>query len=257
MPGIRVARNGGGIRPVEVTTEPFPGFPTDLQAQLMALMTRAKGTSRITETIFENRFMHVQELARLGARITLDGQNATIEGVEKLKGAPVMATDLRASVSLVIAALAAEGETHDQPRLSPRPRLRAAGRQARPLRRHGGADQRVARRLIAVPLPAVRGEGEHAPFVLSATPTRRAPHHQPIEPRREGRRIVRHLAIEDLRLLEQQRRNVGHVAVVRRLLRAGRPRVTSACFMFSSRIGLAPTPRFWRASRRSISRSGP
>ena len=105
------ARNGGGIAPVEVTTEPFPGFPTDLQAQLMALMTRAKGTSRITETIFENRFMHVQELARLGARISLDGQNATIEGVEKLKGAPVMATDLRASVSLVIAALAAEGET--------------------------------------------------------------------------------------------------------------------------------------------------
>ncbi len=109
--GIRVAHNGGGIRPVEVTTAPHPGFPTDLQAQLMALMTRAKGTSRITETIFENRFMHVQELARLGARISLDGQNATIEGVDKLTGAPVMATDLRASVSLVIAALAAEGET--------------------------------------------------------------------------------------------------------------------------------------------------
>jgi len=109
--GIRVARNGSGIRPIDETTQPFPGFPTDLQAQLMALMTRAGGTSRITETIFENRFMHVQELARLGARISLDGQNATIEGVEKLKGAPVMATDLRASVSLVIAALAAEGET--------------------------------------------------------------------------------------------------------------------------------------------------
>ncbi len=109
--GIRVARNGAGLRPVTVTTEPFPGFPTDLQAQLMALMTRAKGTSRITETIFENRFMHVQELARLGARITLDGQTAMIEGVDRLKGAPVMATDLRASVSLVIAALAAEGET--------------------------------------------------------------------------------------------------------------------------------------------------
>ena len=77
----------------------------------MALMTRAKGTSRITETIFENRFMHVQELARLGARIKLDGETATIEGVDRLKGAPVMATDLRASVSLVIAALAAEGET--------------------------------------------------------------------------------------------------------------------------------------------------
>jgi UDP-N-acetylglucosamine 1-carboxyvinyltransferase len=109
--GIRVARNGSGIEPVEVTTEPFPGFPTDLQAQLMALVTRAKGTSHITETIFENRFMHVQELARLGARIRLYGDTATIEGVSRLRGAPVMATDLRASVSLVIAALAAEGET--------------------------------------------------------------------------------------------------------------------------------------------------
>jgi UDP-N-acetylglucosamine 1-carboxyvinyltransferase len=109
--GIHIARNGAGLQPVDVTTEPFPGFPTDLQAQLMALMTRAKGTSRIIETIFENRFMHVQELARLGARIHLDGQNATIEGVDRLTGAPVMATDLRASVSLVIAALAAEGET--------------------------------------------------------------------------------------------------------------------------------------------------
>ena len=109
--GIRIVRNGSGLAPVNVTTEPFPGFPTDLQAQLMALMTRAKGMSRITETIFENRFMHVQELARLGARISLDGQTAMIEGVDRLKGAPVMATDLRASVSLVIAALAAEGET--------------------------------------------------------------------------------------------------------------------------------------------------
>jgi UDP-N-acetylglucosamine 1-carboxyvinyltransferase len=109
--GIRVARNGASLAPVDVTTAPFPGFPTDLQAQLMALMSRAKGTSHITETIFENRFMHVQELVRLGARIQLDGQTATIEGVGRLKGAPVMATDLRASVSLVIAALAAEGET--------------------------------------------------------------------------------------------------------------------------------------------------
>jgi UDP-N-acetylglucosamine 1-carboxyvinyltransferase len=109
--GIRVARNGAGLNPVTVTTAPFPGFPTDLQAQLMALMTRAKGTSHITETIFENRFMHVQELARFGARIALDGETATIEGVARLRGAPVMATDLRASVSLVIAALAAEGET--------------------------------------------------------------------------------------------------------------------------------------------------
>jgi UDP-N-acetylglucosamine 1-carboxyvinyltransferase len=109
--GLRVARNGSGLKPIEVSTAPFPGFPTDLQAQLMALMTLAKGTSHITETIFENRFMHVQELARLGAHIHLAGETATIEGVDKLKGAPVMATDLRASVSLVIAALAAEGET--------------------------------------------------------------------------------------------------------------------------------------------------
>jgi UDP-N-acetylglucosamine 1-carboxyvinyltransferase len=109
--GIRVRRNGAGIRPVDVTTAPFPGFPTDLQAQFMGLMTMARGKSRITETIFENRFMHVQELARLGARISLAGQTAIVEGVTKLKGAPVMATDLRASVSLVIAGLAAEGET--------------------------------------------------------------------------------------------------------------------------------------------------
>jgi UDP-N-acetylglucosamine 1-carboxyvinyltransferase len=109
--GIRVRRNGAGIAAVDMTTAPFPGFPTDLQAQFMALMTRAKGTSRITETIFENRFMHVQELARLGARIRLEGDQAIVEGVERLEGAPVMATDLRASVSLVIAALAAEGET--------------------------------------------------------------------------------------------------------------------------------------------------
>jgi UDP-N-acetylglucosamine 1-carboxyvinyltransferase len=109
--GVRVARNGAGIDAVDVTTAPFPGFPTDLQAQFMALMTRAKGTSRITETIFENRFMHVQELARLGAHIRLEGDTAIVDGVERLRGAPVMATDLRASVSLVIAGLAAEGET--------------------------------------------------------------------------------------------------------------------------------------------------
>ena len=109
--GIRVRRNGHGLSPVDVTTEPFPGFPTDLQAQLMALVSRANGTSRIRETIFENRFMHVQELARLGADIHLDGQVATITGVPRLTGAQVMATDLRASVSLVIAGLGAEGET--------------------------------------------------------------------------------------------------------------------------------------------------
>jgi UDP-N-acetylglucosamine 1-carboxyvinyltransferase len=109
--GLRVVRNGNGIQPVDIVTEPFPGFPTDLQAQFMALMTRSQGVSHITETIFENRFMHVQELARLGAKISLSGQMARIEGVTLLKGAPVMATDLRASVSLVIAGLVAEGET--------------------------------------------------------------------------------------------------------------------------------------------------
>jgi UDP-N-acetylglucosamine 1-carboxyvinyltransferase len=109
--GIRVRRNGAGIAPVDITTRPFPGFPTDLQAQFMALMTRCQGQAQITETIFENRFMHVQELARLGADITLHGQSAHVSGVASLKGAPVMATDLRASVSLVIAGLAAQGET--------------------------------------------------------------------------------------------------------------------------------------------------
>jgi UDP-N-acetylglucosamine 1-carboxyvinyltransferase len=109
--GIRITRNGHGLEPVTVETQPFPGFPTDLQAQLMALMTTAKGTSVIRETIFENRFMHVQELARLGADIQLHGDTATVKGVKGLTGAPVMATDLRASVSLVIAALMAEGET--------------------------------------------------------------------------------------------------------------------------------------------------
>ncbi len=109
--GIRITRRKGEIEPVTVETQPYPGFPTDLQAQLMALMTRAHGTSVIRETIFENRFMHVQELARLGADIQLHGDTATIKGVKHLRGAPVMATDLRASVSLVIAGLMAEGET--------------------------------------------------------------------------------------------------------------------------------------------------
>lgn len=109
--GIRVARNGNGLQPVDVDTDPFPGFPTDLQAQFMALMTRSAGVSKIRETIFENRFMHVAELARFGANIHVDGQTATVTGVPELKGAQVMATDLRASVSLVIAGLAAQGET--------------------------------------------------------------------------------------------------------------------------------------------------
>ena len=92
-------------------TEPFPGFPTDLQAQMMAVMTRASGAAMITETIFENRFMHVPELMRMGADITIHGASALVRGVPTLTGAPVMATDLRASVSLVLAGLAAEGET--------------------------------------------------------------------------------------------------------------------------------------------------
>ena len=109
--GVRVRRNGNGIQPVDIDTEPFPGFPTDLQAQFMALMTMSNGVSRIRETIFENRYMHVAELARFGADIKVDGQVATVSGVPALKGAQVMATDLRASVSLVIAGLAARGET--------------------------------------------------------------------------------------------------------------------------------------------------
>ncbi|MFZ1110813.1 MAG: UDP-N-acetylglucosamine 1-carboxyvinyltransferase [Rhodomicrobium sp.] len=109
--GLRVTRNGAGLKPVTVTTAPYPGFPTDLQAQLMALMCRAEGVSQIRETIFENRFMHVQELARLGADIAVTGEMAKVRGVASLTGAEVMATDLRASVSLVIAGLMAEGDT--------------------------------------------------------------------------------------------------------------------------------------------------
>ncbi|MEO6014552.1 MAG: UDP-N-acetylglucosamine 1-carboxyvinyltransferase [Devosia sp.] len=109
--GIRVTRNGNGIQPADVETDPFPGFPTDLQAQFMAMMTMSQGVSVIRETIFENRYMHVAELARFGADIRVEGQVATVTGVPTLKGAQVMATDLRASVSLVIAGLAARGET--------------------------------------------------------------------------------------------------------------------------------------------------
>ncbi|MFZ1989220.1 MAG: UDP-N-acetylglucosamine 1-carboxyvinyltransferase [Alphaproteobacteria bacterium] len=108
---IAIRRGERRLRAVDVTTEPFPGFPTDLQAQLMALMTLADGQSHIHERIFENRFMHVPELARMGAKIAVEGDHATVTGVDALQGAPVMATDLRASVSLVIAGLAAEGQT--------------------------------------------------------------------------------------------------------------------------------------------------
>lgn len=109
--GLKVSRENGRIQPVDVETAPFPGFPTDLQAQMMALLTLADGVSRLEERIFENRFMHAPELARMGARIEVHGGTATVTGVERLRGAPVMATDLRASVSLILAGLAAEGET--------------------------------------------------------------------------------------------------------------------------------------------------
>jgi UDP-N-acetylglucosamine 1-carboxyvinyltransferase len=109
--GLKVKRTNGDIKAINVTTEPFPGFPTDLQAQMMALLCTAEGTSVLEEKIFENRFMHAPELARMGAQIEVNGGMATVTGVERLKGAPVMATDLRASVSLILAGLAAEGET--------------------------------------------------------------------------------------------------------------------------------------------------
>ena len=109
--GLLIERKNGRIGGVDVMTEPFPGFPTDLQAQIMALMTTAEGAAMITETIFENRFMHVPELSRMGANINVHGASAMVRGVSKLAGAPVMATDLRASVSLVLAGLAAGGET--------------------------------------------------------------------------------------------------------------------------------------------------
>ena len=109
--GLKVARKSGPIKAVNVTTEPFPGFPTDLQAQMMALLCTAEGTSVLEEKIFENRFMHAPELERMGADIDVHGGTATVRGVKRLKGAPVMATDLRASVSLILAGMAAEGET--------------------------------------------------------------------------------------------------------------------------------------------------
>lgn len=109
--GFKVRRTSDRCRSVNVVTQPYPGFPTDLQAQFMALLSTADGTSVVKETIFENRFMHAPELARMGANISVDGQVATVQGVARLKGAPVMATDLRASMSLVIAGLGAEGQT--------------------------------------------------------------------------------------------------------------------------------------------------
>lgn len=109
--GLKVRRRGDKVQAVDVTTEPFPGFPTDLQAQMMALLCTAEGASVLQEKIFENRFMHAPELVRMGAQIDVQGGTATVTGVDRLKGAPVMATDLRASVSLILAGLASEGET--------------------------------------------------------------------------------------------------------------------------------------------------
>ena len=111
LDGIRVKRRSDRPFAVNVKTEPFPGFPTDLQAQMMAMLCFAEGTSVLEETIFENRFMHAPELVRMGAKIDLSGNTATVTGVDKMRGAPVMATDLRASVSLILAGLASEGET--------------------------------------------------------------------------------------------------------------------------------------------------
>jgi UDP-N-acetylglucosamine 1-carboxyvinyltransferase len=117
--GAKITAGQGGLRivgperpnAVDFITAPFPGFPTDLQAQLMACMTVAQGASRVVETVFENRFMHVQELSRMGADVAIDGHTAVVRGVPRLSGAPVMATDLRASASLVLAGLRAEGKT--------------------------------------------------------------------------------------------------------------------------------------------------
>jgi UDP-N-acetylglucosamine 1-carboxyvinyltransferase len=108
--GLKVSADGG-IKPLSLATAPFPAFPTDMQAQFMAMLALADGTSLLTETIFENRYMHVPELNRMGADIEVRGRSAVVRGVDKLIGAPVMATDLRASMSLVLAGLAAEGQT--------------------------------------------------------------------------------------------------------------------------------------------------
>src|SRR6185312_2178903 len=111
--GIHI-RTNGGLDPLTLSTAPFPGFPTDMQAQFMAMLALADGASVLTETIFENRYMHVPELARMGADIQVRGRTAVVRGVSELIGAPVMATDLRASMSLILAGLAAEGETQVQ-----------------------------------------------------------------------------------------------------------------------------------------------
>ena len=176
---IRVRRGYDGIRAIDVETETFPGFPTDLQAQIMALACLARGRSRITEHIFENRFMHVQELVRLGADIAVDGATATVTGVDRLEGAEVMATDLRASVCLVVAALTARNTTRLQrvyhldrgyERLEEKLRglggdvERVGGPPATFARKHGDPDdfERVA---AATAEPAASGGLEGAPML--------------------------------------------------------------------------------------------
>ena len=118
--------NGAMTKPLELTTEPYPGFPTDMQAQMCALLSTTEGISVITENIFPQRYMHVAELKRMGAQAQIEGATAIIQGVERLFGAPVMASDLRASAALVLAGLKAEGTTEVQPRLSHRSRLRTS-----------------------------------------------------------------------------------------------------------------------------------
>ena len=135
QPDGLLVRRLNGLHGADVMTEPYPGFPTDMQAQFMALMAVAEGASMVTETIFENRFMHVPELNRMGARINVHGASAIVRGVPSLSGAPVMATDLRASVSLVLAGLAATGGDGGEPGLPPGPRLRGGGAEAGGVRR--------------------------------------------------------------------------------------------------------------------------
>ena len=127
---VRVMGDAAPLKGADITTEEYPGFPTDVQAQYMALMTQAAGTSIITENIFENRFMHALELCRMGANIKIEGNRAVVRGPSTLSGAAVQASDLRASASLVLAALVAAGRNHHRPRLPHRPRLRAHRRKA-------------------------------------------------------------------------------------------------------------------------------
>ena len=151
-------RSNGGLKSVSVRTAPYPAFPTDMQAQFMALNTVAHGTSVITETVFENRFMHVQELRRLGADIEVEGNTAVVKGVRGLSGATVMATDLRASACLVVAGLVAEGETLVDRDLPPRPRLRVHRGEALPARRANQASA-VSQRPHRKDAEAQRREG--------------------------------------------------------------------------------------------------